>query len=482
MPAIPTEFVLWFFTIVVGLELLALASVPSVLVQRAGRPMAALSWILALLTVPPIGLVLWWLLGRSHLRKQRKRRRAATNTIATRIRGLVGEPDAAPERSTLAHLPLFKLPEDIRESVFPAVCGNHIDLLVDATNAYPKMLEAIRNAEHHIHLLFYIWNDDATGKEFLDALVDKARQGVEVRLLCDGMGSPAVGTSFTKPLEDAGGQVARFLPPRLLVPSPTINFRNHRKIIVVDAKVGFTGGINIGDEYRGAWHDLAVRIHGPAVDQLQQVFADDWYFVTDHALVAPEYFSCIAGEETDMDVACSVVASGPDAMHNAMHDALFIAMNEARRRLFIITPYFIPSLPILASLRAAVYRGVDVRVMVPAHSDLPIVRMASRSFYPGLLYGGVRLFEYQRAMLHAKAVIFDDDLVLIGSANMDNRSFKLNFEASCFLDGREINEDLERVFNEDLSACREVGLEEVENRPWRAQVIDAAAHLLSPFL
>ena len=475
-----TDVLVWLDLMVLAFGALALMSVPSVLVQRSGRPMAALAWILALIALPPIGLFLWWALGRSHLKRQRRKRQAAASTIAVKLQSVASDICAPATAARESLLPMRQLPAEYQLAVFPTSCGNRVDLLVDAREAYPAMLEAIEAAEHHIHLLFYIWNDDATGRRFLEVLERKAKQGVEVRLMCDAIGAPQIGGKLTRPLLQAGGEVARFLPPSLSG-SPTINFRNHRKILVVDGQVGFTGGVNVGDEYAGAWHDLAIRIRGPAVDQLQEVFADDWYFAHGQDLADPKYFGKHQGK-TLGSATCELVASGPDSLHEQMQDVLFMAINEARERVFIVSPYFIPNPPILAALRSALFRGIDVRIMMPGRSDVRIARWASRSFYPLLLEVGVRLFEYRAGMLHAKAVLFDRELSLVGSANINNRSFRLNFEASMLVGDTKLNESLAALFEKDCASSEEILLDNVVNRPWRMQVIDSAAHLLSPIL
>lgn len=480
MSPLVTDIILWIDVMLIAFAMLAIASIPSVLVQRAGRPMAALAWILAMIALPPVGLLLWWTLGRRHLVRQRRKRRAAATAISEKLQSVASDLCVTSMRAPVTLLPLRRLPPDYQVGVFPATCGNRIDLLVDAQQAYPAMLEAIEAAEQHIHLLFYIWNDDTTGRRFLELLERKARQGVEVRLLADGIGSPRVGRALTRPLERAGGQVARFLPPRL-TGAPTINFRNHRKILVVDGSVGFTGGINVGDEYLGAWHDLAVRVRGPAVDQLQEVFTEDWYFAQGSDLADPKYFGRHRGE-TPGSATCEVVTSGPDSPHEQMQDVLFISINEAKERVFVMSPYFIPNPPILAALRSAVYRGVDVRILLPGRSDVRIARWASRSFYPELLGAPIRLFEYQAGILHAKAVVFDHELSLVGSANINNRSFRLNFEASVLVGNPGLNAALADLFERNCESSTEIALEAVLNRSWKKQMLDSAAHLLSPVL
>lgn len=471
------------WSLVIALHfLLVAASIPSVLVQRRGKPVGALSWIFALIMLPGVGLFLWWLLARTHLTRKRRRRFRAGRIMSGEFSLLARSLPQAPQ-DRISLLPLPHLPRELDDSVFPATSYNDVRLLVDATIAYEQMLSAIEQARHHIHVLFYIWQADETGGRFRDALARKAREGVEVRLLFDDYGSPRLRGRFMSSLRETGAKVAPFMPLRLNI-VPAYNFRNHRKLVIIDGRVGFAGGINIGDEHLRAWHDCAIRIEGPALDQLQEVFADDWYFATRENLAEAAYFgkwhNGASGGPGSASVA--VVASGPDTRHNAMHDLVFFAINETRKRLWLMTPYFIPSASMMTALRTAVYRGVDVRIIVPEKSDVPLVRRASRSYYADLLEVGVRIFEYRPVTLHAKAIVFDEHLALIGSANLDTRSFRLNFEASCFIGSVDFNRELAEVIERDLSNSHEILLEDIERLPWSSQVIDSAAHLLSPLL
>lgn len=471
---------LWWFYIDWALFALALLSIPSVIVQRRGRPAAALAWIFCLTSLPILGLLLWWLLGRTHLERRRRRKRTTSKHVTEKLAQLRSRLDAPPS-SDLALVALDHLPGELADSVFPPTSANHV-VLIDSKEAFEIMEREIRAAKHHVHALFYIWKNDETGRRFRDVLIQRAREGVQVRVLCDAWGSPAFATRFAWPLRRAGAKVERFLPPQLFTLTPRLNFRNHRKILVVDGRVGFIGGFNIGDEYKKKWRDMGVRIEGPAVDQLQETFADDWYYATHEDLADVEFFARWEPSRVEPGQAVAMIASGPDTTLSAIEDALFVAINATKKRLYLVTPYFIPSRAIQSALRAAVYRGVDVRLMLPSRSDVPLVRWAARSYYPELLAVGARIFEFGPAMLHAKVAVFDDDLVLVGSANIDSRSFRLNFEASCFVGGRELNQALAHVFEEDLRQCEEVHLADLERRFWGAKLVDATAHLLSPLL
>ncbi len=465
----------------------ALLTAPSVLLQRAGRPSAALSWLFALFALPAVAVIAWWLIGRTHLRRKSHRRRRAEQAMnrslqATRdaVSDLAQQHQRAlDQRSCLAPA----LPLDFEDSVFPATAGNRVQLLGSTEDTHRTWFELIDPAGHHIHCLFYIWRDDRTGRALRERLLDKARQGVEVRILIDAVGSFGLPQHFFDELQQHGAQVARFMPIKLLSAAPTLNFRNHRKLLIVDARHAWTGGVNVGDEYL-AWQDIGIHIDGPGVSQLQEVFVDDWFFTTGEELSGSEYFRDGQARTVCHDNAtaiCETIASGPHQAFNMTRDMVFLAVNQCRQRLWITTPYFIPAAALMMALRTAVYRGVDVRLYLPAQSDAPLVARASRVFYQELLAGGVRIFEYH-GMLHAKSLLLDDDAVIIGSANLDVRSFKLNFEVSTFITQQQLNRSLADMMQQIENASEEVQLQALENTSTATRLQDAVAHLLSPLL
>lgn len=451
-------------------QLLALLTIPSVLLRRRGRPSAALSWLLALFALPLLGVLAWWAFGRTHLERKR-RRRARKRRVFARVRSHQNA-----DESTVfdRQLPLRAR----RDCVFPSP-GNHLELLLDGARAYEAMEAAIQGARESVHILMYIWQDDATGRRIRDLLVDKARQGVQVRVLVDGFGSSGFVRRLGRPLREAGASVGVFLPSRFTpLESPRTNFVNHRKILVVDDRVAFTGGMNVGDEYAERWRDAMVRVEGPAVQDLQLVFLDDWYFATNE-LVESDGGTAIAPHPNGVDAA--IIASGPDS-ESWIHDAYFLALTQAQRRIWIATPYFIPGPAILAALRTAAGRGVDVRIVVPSKSDVALVAWASRSFYRMLLQAGVRIFEYGGTMLHAKALVTDDSLGSIGTANIDSRSFRLSFEVGCFFASKELNGELANWHEGLTRGAIEVTREAIATKPLAHKLAESVAHLCSPLL
>jgi cardiolipin synthase A/B len=461
-------------------EVMALLTIPSVLLQRRGQPLSALSWFLTMIALPFFGVLAWWGIGRSHLTRKRRRRRRAHWEIHAGFASL-----DLPGRDALAPFPMQRLPLPESDGVFPPVGGNSVELLADGPMAYDRIKGMIAGASHHLHLLFYAWENDRSGRRFRDLLAERAREGVEVRLLCDALGSSSVLGAFMRPLRDAGGKVAFFSPTRYLRRALSINFRNHRKIAIADGCAAYTGGFNIGDAYAGTWRDAGLLLRGPVVAQLQEVFADDWYFTTRENLAEGAYVegarACDGIPIEDGDV-CSIVAGGPDMENNITQDAFFIAVTEARERVWITTPYLIPTGPMQVALRTAVYRGVDVRVLVPRTSDQLLTAMAGRSYYPTLLSGGIRVFEFLPAMLHAKVWVLDGDLSIVGTANLDTRSFKLNFETSCFVRSPRINGQLASLFLDGLKESEEVTAEKLRRRNRAVELAEAALNLLSPLL
>lgn len=480
---------------------LALVSVPSVLEQRRARPTSAAVWLLLFLLVPFVGVFLWWTLGRFYLSRRKNRRQRRKAEVVARLADL--RTALAPRSVTGPHpaLAFGTAREQARQRIFSEsdrVFGNrrtnHFRVFVDAAEAYPVFLAAIEAATDHVHFQFYIYEDDDTGRRFRDALIAAAERGVQVRVLVDAVGGAPVADEFMESLRAAGGEFETFMPVRLWRRQLSLNFRNHRKILIVDGRTAFTGGINIGDEYTRDWHDLAVQVDGPAVDQFQEVFAEDWHFARRAVLADPRYFGRFeaagplplagpAGSGERMTGRCRVVASGPVADgDNTMFELFFMASTTAQARIWIMTPYFIPDQAMLVALTTAARRGVDVRILVPQRSDVPFVQMACRSYYPDLVAAGVQVFEYTPAVLHAKMMLFDHDWVVLGSANVDIRSFRLNFEAGLFVEGEALNAHMAHIFEGDLRRSVQVTRRELDARGWWTRNVQALAHLFSPML
>lgn len=449
------------------LEVFALLSVPSVLLRRRGRPTVALAWLFALFALPAVGGLFWWLFGRTRI--ERKKRKSAKKKALY----------AKPENRAPGVGPFCDwFPERAHGSCVFASSGNQIQLLTDGKMAFPALFSELEKAEKTIHLLYYIFEFDSTGRRMVDLLKKKAQAGVSVRLLIDGFGSQRVASRLRKALVPFGVEVAVFLPSRLFpLHAPRINFVNHRKIATIDGRVAFTGGMNIGENYETSWRDLMVRVEGPLVTALGHIFLEDWYFATNQAIYEsePESWPPFA-------TAGAIVASGPDT-ESWLHDAYFMAITQAKKSLTILTPYFIPTAAIMEALRTAGGRGVDVKIIVPGEaSDVWLVKWASRSYYRGLVQANVRVYEYQGPMLHAKALVADGGLVSVGTANIDSRSFGLSFEVSSLFASPSVASELETYAEELLANSREVTRERLAKTSVPAKLAESAAHLLSPIL
>lgn len=453
---------------------------------------STLAWIFFILFLPGFGALAYFLLASPHIRRTRRRRRLAGEAVRAAIRRSLGREPLPPEvdhSSPLARSVLFL---GTRLTGLPPSGGNRVELLLENEHAFLSKAEAVRGATRSVWAEYYIVEDDATGRGFLADLAERARAGCDVRLLYDAVGSSDLPEEGLEALLAAGGKAEAFLPLNPLRRRWSAHLRNHRKLLVVDERIGFTGGMNVGDEYaRGSaiaggstkggrnrpWRDAHLRLEGPAVFDLATVFAEDWTFASGERLVPSSIPLPAEGGSV-----VAVIPSGPDQAANANAHTYFAAVSGALERCWLTTPYFVPDEPTLRALCNAAFRGIDVRVLVPAESDVPLARAAGRFVYPQLLRSGVRIFEYQPAVLHAKTVVVDGAWALVGSANFDFRSFSLNFELGALVFDRDFAARLEERFVADLAESREVTPAEVENRGFGERARLGLARLLAPLL
>ena len=442
-----------------------------VLQKRA--PVATLSWLLGLAALPYLGFLVYLVLGPQRIRRHRIRR--ARSRVSLSHEDVVATGEA--ELATLAHA----------TSGLPASTARKVDMLVDGAATYDALLEAVRSARHHVHLEYYIYAADRTGTRLRDALAERARAGVAVRLLLDAVGSAGIPRRFFDPLLEAGGEVAWFHPMQFgkVWQRTWINLRSHRKIVVVDGDVGFTGGINVTDEENeriraDAYRDLHLRIEGDVVRALQVLFVEDWAYATGQR----EFISSVAKAMPPRQpgpIAAQVLGSGPDSPWESIHRLHVGAIHAASRRVWLATPYFVPGEAALMALTSAALGGLDVRVLVPRVSDSRLVTWAARSYFDELMAAGVRVYEYGPRMLHTKALLVDDELAIFGSANFDSRSFRLNFEVSVLFRDAGIAAGLAQLFENELARAPRVR----QDRPtplWTVRLPEALARLLSPLL
>lgn len=465
---------------------LALGAIVTIL-RRRGEPAAMLAWIFAILLLPLLGVVFYILFGSNRIyRKARRRRRRVAHllrTLGQQAAVQAGEADASTSGVPAELAAVERIARRVAD--MPAVGGNHVELYDESIAIYRALEEAILAATDHIHLLFYVWRDDQTGRHFRDLLVEKARQGVHCRVLLDSVGCMRLGRSFTQAWLDAGVKVAFFLPLYRFPKRWSLHLRNHRKIAVIDGHTAFIGSQNIGDEYRGRllrlspWYDAQLCIRGPAVLFLQQVFAEDWLFATRETLSEGRYFLRPAPAGGSI---VQVLPSGPDSDVSALGQLLFVAVSSAQRSIHIATPYFVPDEGMRMALTHAAFRGVRVRLVLPTRSDNPLVLWAGRSFYGELLEAGVEIFEFDAGMLHSKIATVDDRWCLLGSANMDIRSFRFNFEASVLVYDAAVAKKLSAVVESHIARSTRVEPHAVYHRSLPAQLVEGAARLFAPLL
>ena len=443
------------------------------IVLQKREPAATLSWLISLATLPYLGFVIYYLFGPQKITRHRARRR--------RQRAGLERVDASSvetqELRTLGQASTGLLPTTARD----------VRLLVDGGEKYPALLQDIAAAGDHVHLAYYIYHPDQSGIALRDALVERARAGVRVRLLLDAMGAKKASQRFFAPLLEAGGELAWFHPARpwMLWKRPWVNLRLHRKIVVVDGRVGYLGGINITDEQderlrEDAYRDLHLRIEGDLVRSLQEIFVEDWAYATQRTDFVGEVVRAMPPPQAG-DIHAQLLVSGPDSPWEAIHRVHVGAIHAAASRVWLVTPYFVPGEAAMMALTSAALGGLDVRLIVPKMSDSKLVTYCVRSFYDELLAAGVKIYEFGPRMLHTKALLVDDHITLVGSANFDHRSFRLNFEASVLFDDAGMAAMLEQQIAREFAHAPRVRND--RERPLlSARLPEALARLMAPLL
>lgn len=442
------------------------------IVMQRSEPVATLGWIMALALLPYLGFVIYYVLGPQSIKRSGRRRVASHAAIGAR-----GKSDVDGEITALHRMARTM-------TGFPPTTATRVDLLIDGSATYDALVKAIQGATRHVHMEYYIYAGDRTGTRIRDALVERAKAGVKVRLLLDGVGS-SLKKKFVTPLHDAGVELAFFHPMRWWMAPfvrPKFNMRSHRKIVICDGKIGFTGGINVtDDENEGlnpqAFHDLHLRIEGDAVRWLQVAWLEDWHYATKKSIDESDLFA----EPVPGPIAAQIVPAGPDNAWEPIHRMQVEAIHGAARRAWLATPYFVPSRAALFALEGAAMRGVDVRVMVPKKSDSRLVTAAARSYFDKLLKAGVRVYEYGPRMLHSKVLLVDEELAIIGTSNFDTRSFSLNFEIVMMFCDKGVAGSLESSLVADMAVAGEVTKDSPKPH-FRGRFAEAASRLFAPLL
>jgi cardiolipin synthase A/B len=469
-------------TVLAALGFLSIVcTIPWILIIKKDST-AAMAWCLIVILLPIIGFLLFVLFGYTHVyRPLKKKRRHRAGAMARRAapRGeAVHEPSVEPTWQDLG-------PLGTRLGAFPVSIGNEVTLYHETEAKFRELFDAIKDARHHIHLEYFIIRCDPTGQKLMDLLTQKAKEGVQVRVLYDAMGSRKLPRRFLRPLRDAGGKARAFLPLDLLRRRVQVNLRNHRKIVVVDGQIAFTGGVNIGDEYLGKckpfdyWRDTHLRLEGPGVADLQRVFVEDWGFASGEDLDGERFFPELPHVG---DAVVQIIESGPDQESNSFRDVLFAALTMAREKIWIMTPYFVPDPGILDAVRLAARRGLDVRILTPQKPDHWLTYFASSYYFADLLKEGVRVYHYMKGMMHAKVVMIDHAWGYVGTANFDNRSLHLNFEVNCLMHSRDVIAELEQAYLKDQLDSIRLESKAYSTRPFMRRLVENGCRLLSPVL
>lgn len=462
------------------------AFIPHLLLLKK-RPTATLAWLWAIIFIPFVGALFYFAIGTDRLKRQRLKRRNLFSSRTSRQAIPANTTDEASaalvQRLPRADRQFLTLLSRINQ--LPVSSAREVRILRDSEEFYPALEKRIREARHHVHLEFYIWQADAAGARFLASLTAAARRGVRVRLLLDGVGSHGFSESLLKDYREAGGHFSWFQTLDPMRNRFLLNLRNHRKLQIIDGDSAFVGGMNIGRENEGLdaelghWRDVQVEVKGSITCALQEVFADDWFFATGEKIAEDTYFLPVPGRAVHP---VHVVLGGPDRRNEPISKSIVSLLNEASDRVWIATGYFVPDDIILAALELAAQRGVDVRLLVSEKNDHPLLVVVGRSYYSQLLVAGVRIFEYSAGINHAKAVVADDHWAMVGSANLDYRSMRLNFELNLLFHSHEQNAELAEILAHDFSLCEEIELAKFGRRPFRQRFAEAALRPLAPLL
>jgi cardiolipin synthase A/B len=451
-------------------------------------PYKTAAWILVLILVPVFGVIFYLIFGQEY-RKQKLFSRSGIKSLG-KIRNLsLKQLRQIRHKRKYKNKIIYEKENIIRlllnNSNSLLTTGNEIKILEGGKNTFEAIFEAIENARHHIHLEYYIFSDDKIGNQLKKILIEKSLQGIEVRIIIDDVGSWGLKQKFINELKENSIEIYPFMEvhfPRL---TSQVNFRNHRKILIVDGIIGFTGGINIADRYIdgikkiGPWRDTHLQITGDAVTCLQVVFAADWYFCINENLNGTEYFPPFT---ENPGTAVQISASGPDSDWESIAQAFFAAIANARKKVYIVTPYLMPPPDILSALKVAALSNIDVRIIIPRKSDAFIPRWSSFSYIGELLEAGIKVYFYEAGFIHSKYIIVDDTFATVGTTNLDFRSLETNFEINAFIYDKDFTTALQKIFIADLQNSREINLIEWEKRPWHKKFRESVAHIVSPLL
>ncbi len=447
------------------------------------RPTKTLAWMLAIFTIPVGGMLFYLLLGRNR-RKNKLFQLKRTDEIISYLERAESHYDPVSEEEYLEHRKLIKL--ITMNCGFAPSAGNKLKLLKNGDATFKAIFDSLNEAKHFIHLQYYIFEDGELAEGLSELFKQKVKEGVQIRILYDGIGSRSLSKKYIKKLQKAGVEIYSFLPMKFGKFLSSLNYRNHRKIIVVDNKIAFTGGINVADKYLkgdpdlGIWHDMHLQLEGPVVHSLQAIFVMDWYLISNHEdILSPSYFTTYKKTGT---MTAQTVHSGPDEDFSATRQLYFSLINEAKNYVYIANPYIIPGEAILEALKVAALSGVEVRLLLSDISDSKIVRWCVRSYFEGLMEAGVKIYLFSDGFLHSKTIVTDDTVSSVGTTNLDLRSFEQNYEVNVAIYDDSFAIELKNDFLRDCEQSIQLDYATFVKRPWKEKLKEGVAKIFSPVL
>lgn len=466
--------------------MLMIAATVYTVIHERRDPVRALSWIAVIMLLPFIGVGLFLFFGQDY-RKQKIFNRKEIKDLKEfeqlsykqlKIIDSYNNPDVVANRQIITLL--------LNNNKSLLTTNNNLEVLIDGRQTFDELIKALEGAEKSIHIEYYIFEEDGIGSQIAEILRAKARSGVEVRFIFDDVGSWDLSHKFIRSMREAGVEIHCFMPVVFPWFTSKINYRNHRKIVVIDSIIGFTGGLNVADRYihgtrHGVWRDTHLRIEGGAAHLLQLTFLTDWYFATGIQLRDHSKY-LLPTAITHGNTAVQIATSGPDSDWATIMQAYFSAINKATNHIYISTPYFMPGESLLTALKVAALSGIDVRIMIPSRSDSKIVYWASRSYISELLDAKIKVYLYTKGFNHSKIITIDNHFSSIGTANMDNRSFEDNFEVTAMIYDHAITNTLEQQFLVDLQDSIPLQRRQWSKRSRSEQLKESVARLFSPLL
>ena len=459
-----------------------------IIIYEKRSPFKTIAWIMVLILLPFIGIIFYLFFGQEYRKRKLFSRRGIKTS--TRFKNLaVNQIHDLNTKKMILNNEIQEKENIIRlllnNSNALLTTGNKIQILNKGEATFNAISEAIKSAKHHIHLEYYIFSDDKIGNTIKDLLIRKSREGIQVRIIVDDVGSWGLSRKFFSGLRQNGIEIYPFMEVRFPRLTWKVNFRNHRKILIVDGEKAITGGSNIADRYIeglkkiGNWNDLNIQIEGNAVSCLQQIFASDWHAMTNIELTGKNYYRTFPSNPENP---VQIVASGPDSEWENISQAFFAAISNARKRIALVSPYFMPPQPLISALKTAALSNVDVKIIIPEKSDVITPKWSTFSYIEELLESNVNVYFYKKGFIHSKYMIVDDVFSTIGTANFDFRSLETNFEVNAFIYSISFNRSLEKQFLTDLKDSFKISLKKWKLRPWHFKLRESLAHIIAPMM